>query len=89
MFIIDDVISWIVGKIMDKFFSNKKENEELIQLRNERIRLNQKIDQLEGEKETKEQEKKKFIDSLKRRGISADKLILPYHKWWGFSKDLA
>ncbi|MBI2652693.1 hypothetical protein HYX00_04475 [Candidatus Woesearchaeota archaeon] len=53
MFIIDDVISWIVGKIMNKFFSNKKENEELIQLRNERIRLNQKIDQLEGEKEAK------------------------------------
>lgn len=55
MFIIDDIIGWIVGKIMDRFFSNKKENEELIQLRNERIRLNQKIDQLEGEKETKEQ----------------------------------
>ena len=65
---------------MDKFFSNKKENEELIQLRNERIRLNQKIDQLEGEKETKEQEKRKFIDSLKRRGISADKLIERYDK---------
>ena len=91
MFIIDDIISWIVGKIMDKFFSNKKENEELIQLRNERTVLHQKIDQLEGEKdaitetltkekETKEQEKKRFIDSLKRRGISADKLIERYDK---------
>ena len=80
MFIIDDIISWIVGKFMDKYFSNKKENGELIQLRNERISLNQKIDQLEGEKETKEQEKKKFIDSLKRRGISADKLIERYDK---------
>ena len=39
MFIIDDIISWIIGKIMDKFFTNKKENEELIRLRNERIKL--------------------------------------------------
>ena len=91
MFIIDDIISWIVGKLMDKFFSNKKENEELIQLRNERTELSQKVNELEGEKdtiaktfikekETKEQEKKRFIDSMKRRGISVDKLIDRYDK---------
>lgn len=80
MFVIDDIISWIVGKLMDKFFSNKKENEELILLRNERLKLHDKINQLENEKENKEQEKKRFIDSLKRRGISTDKLIERYDK---------
>lgn len=91
MFIIDDIISWIVGKVMDRFFSNKKENEELLLLRNERLKLHEKINQLQSEKntitqdltkekESKEQEKKKFIDFLKRRGISTDKLIERYDK---------
>ena len=91
MFILDDIFGWVIGKLMDNLFSNKKENGELILLRNERLKLHKKINLLESEnnivnqnlskeKEIKEQEKKKFVDSLKRRGISTDKLIERYDK---------
>lgn len=83
MFIIDDIISWLIGKILDKFFSKKDENTGLIKSLQERIfeLQDEKIksdtsSQLEGQKQ--ENEKRRIIDSLKLRPISVNKLIEKY-----------
>jgi len=88
MFIIDDIIGWLVGKFMDLIFPKNDENKELIALLLERDmeinKLRKEKDLLRShfeEKETKQvYVKKRIIDSLKRRAISIEKLIEKYNK---------
>jgi hypothetical protein len=88
MFIIDDIISWLVGKVMDFFFPKKDENKKLIDILLEREgainRLRKEKDILKSrfeEESTKQiNTKKRIIDSLKRRGLSTEKLIEKYNK---------
>lgn len=85
MFIIDDIISWVVSKVLDKFFSKKEENNQVAQLlinriselENQKEKLN---NDLQKEKESQKNEKIKIFDALKNRGISTEKLIEKYDK---------
>ncbi len=83
MFIIDDIISWIVGRVLDRLFPNRNSNEKLIEELNKRVTsLQDDKEKLtkdsQKDKETRETEKRKILDSLKRRGLSVDKLIQKY-----------
>lgn len=85
MFIIDDIIGWIIAKILDKFFSKKEDNLEVIKLYESRMRSlqgekEQLAENLSKAKETHKKEQTRVIDSLKRRGLSVEKLIEKYDK---------
>lgn len=81
MFIIDDIISWLIGKLMDRVFPAKKENKDLAETLISREREIGKLKQEKAELISSfNQEKDRVIDSLKRRGISTEKLINKYDK---------
>lgn len=88
MFIIDDIISWIIGKILDRIFPGRDRNKKLLEILknkdNEIALLNKDKEKLSTNlnevKEKSELEKNKIFLSLKRRGISVKKLISKYDK---------
>lgn len=85
MFIIDDIISWIVGRILDRLYPNRNSNDTLIKDLNKRVaELQEDKEKLtksfQKDQKTQDTEKRRIIDSLKRRGISVDKLIQKYDK---------
>jgi len=83
MFIIDDIIGWIVERIMDWFFPKKDKNKDLVTALFEREKeINKlKIDKdnlksiFENEQKKQTFEKRRILDSFKRRAISIEKLI--------------
>ena len=85
MFIIDDIISWIVNRILDRMFPDRNSNEKLIGELNKRVAGLQEdkeklTEAFQKDQNTRETEKLKILDSLKRRGMSVDKLIQKYDK---------
>lgn len=92
MFPFDIIWNWIVTKILDKIFSKKNENMKIIEFYEERLKKHeQKIDELEKEKgdikkswerdlSKKAIDTKRVIASLKRKGLSTDKLIERYDR---------
>ncbi len=78
MFIIDDIISWIVNKVLNKIFPPKDNNEEVIKI------LSGRIDSLHKEKDLAlnelQSEKQQLLRGLRRKGISVNKLIERYDK---------
>ena len=76
MFIIDNILSWFISRILDNFFPRKEENMKIIQLYEERLRQkDNKIERLRKQTNAKINEKTRLLSSLKRRGISTEKLI--------------
>jgi len=79
--ILEIIWSWIVCKILDKIFSKKGENEKIIQKYQQHIfELQNKKDAAEAEALNEKFKVLKITDSLKRTGVSVEKLIDRYNK---------
>lgn len=82
--IIAAIIDWIVSNILDKIFKRQKTNEEIFKLRVEFLqRIEEKdrqITKLNNAQKVELQEKQRIIDSIKRSGLSTEKLIDRYGK---------
>lgn len=84
--VISAIVSWIVNNILNRFFFRARKNEEIIKARERRIlerRISEKdrsIAKLRREQKKREKEKYHIIQSLKRSGLSTDKLVERYDK---------
>jgi hypothetical protein len=72
--IIEAIIDFILGRVLDKIFPKKAQNIEIIKAYEERIKL------LENEKDNRIKENSQIISTLKWRKFSAKRLIEKYHK---------
>lgn len=85
MFIIDDFISWIINRILDRIFPKKNDNQALINTLLDKIEKLHKEqsdsnENFQKEKERRALERTRILESLKRSGISVEKLIRRYDK---------
>jgi hypothetical protein len=83
-YIISAIVGWITGNILNKIFRREKNNEEIIKLRSELLRQleekDRQIIKLNDEQKDVIKEKQRIIDSIKRSGLSTEKLIDRYGK---------
>lgn len=80
-FFIGAIVSWVVNNILNRFFFRGRRNEEIIKVYERRIlERDQSIATLRREQKKREKEKYRIIQSLKRSGLSVDKLVERYGK---------
>ena len=80
-FFIGAIVSWVVNNILNRFFFRGRKNEEIIKVYERRIlERDQSIATLRREQKKREKEKYRIIQSLKRSGLSVDKLVERYGK---------
>lgn len=80
-FFIGAIVSWVVNNILNRFFFRSRKNEEIIKVYERRIlERDQSIATLRREQKKREKEKYRIIQSLKRSGLSVDKLVERYGK---------
>jgi len=80
-FFIGAIVSWVVNNILNRFFFRGRKNEEIIKVYERRIlEKDQSIATLRREQKKREKEKYRIIQSLKRSGLSVDKLVERYGK---------
>lgn len=83
-FIISAIVSWITSNILNKLFRREKNNEEIIRLRAELLKQleerDRQIIKLNDEQREEIKEKRRIVDSIKRSGLSTEKLINRYGK---------
>jgi hypothetical protein len=83
-YIISAIVSWITSNILNKIFKREKTNEEIIKLRLELIRQleekDKQIVKLSDVQKEELKERQRIIDSIKRSGLSTEKLIDRYGK---------
>lgn len=74
-------IGWLIGKILDLIFSRNKQNDAIISAYEKRLKENELIiKNLENESHRREQESQRVFQSIKRSGISVDKLVEKYDR---------
>jgi hypothetical protein len=82
--IISAIVGWITSNILNKIFKREKNNQEIIKLRSELLRQLEEKDhqiiKLTDEQKDIIKEKQRMIDSIKRSGLSTEKLINRYGK---------
>lgn len=77
--IIGAIVSWITSKILNRIFFRARKTEEIINTYERRIEEKEKsIEKLTREQKKREKEKHRIIQSLKRSGLSTDKLVERY-----------
>jgi len=80
-FIINTIWSWIISHILDHIFSTGRKTEEIIITYERRLVDKEKsIEKLTREQKKAEKERLRVIDSLKRSGLSTEKLVERYDK---------
>lgn len=80
-FFIGAIVSWVVNNILNRFFFRGRKNEEIIKVYEGRIlEKDQSIATLRREQKKREKEKYRIIQSLKRSGLSVNKLVERYGK---------
>lgn len=80
-FLINAIVSWIVNNILNRFFFRGRKNEEIIKVYERRIlEKDQSLATLRREQKRREKEKYHIIQSIKRSGISTEKLIERYDR---------
>jgi hypothetical protein len=80
--ILSAVFGWFTSKVLDRiFFRKKSSNAELIGVYERRLaEKDEHIQKLEKAQKKREKEKRRIIQSLKRSGLSTDKLVDRYDK---------
>lgn len=82
--IISAIVGWITSNILDKIFKREKTNEEILKLRTELIQQleekDKQIIKLSDARKGELKERQRIIDSIKRSGLSTEKLIDRYGK---------
>ena len=80
-FIISAIVSWITSNILTRIFFKARKIEEIIDTYERRIEEKEKsIERLTREQKKREKEKHRIFQSLKRSGLSVDKLVERYDK---------
>jgi hypothetical protein len=76
------IVGWFTSKILDRvFFRKKSNNEEIIGIYERRLaEKDELIQKLEKAQKKRKKEKRRIIQSLKRSGLSTDKLVERYDK---------
>jgi hypothetical protein len=75
------IVTWFMEKIWNKIFPKKNENLEIIKTYEERIqKLEKDKEEITQKHGAKEEETKRIVDSIKRRGFSTKRIIETYGK---------
>lgn len=76
------IVGWFTSKILDSvFFRKKGDNKEIIGTYERRLaEKDERIQKLEKSQKKREKEKRRIIQSIKRSGLSTDKLVERYDK---------
>lgn len=78
---VQGVFGWIIAKVLDRFFPKSKENENILRIYELRLKEKEKsIEKLRRESRRQEAERYRFIQALKRSGLSVSKLVERYDK---------
>jgi hypothetical protein len=80
-YIIGAIVSWITSNILNRIFFRGRKTEEIINTYEKRLEEKDKsIEKIIREREKGEREKYRIIQSIKRSGLSTDKLVERYDK---------
>ncbi len=78
-FIISAIVGWITSNILNRIFFRARKTDEIIKIYEKRIQEKEKsLERITREQKKGEKEKHRIIQSLKRSGLSTDKLVERY-----------
>jgi hypothetical protein len=81
MVIVESIISWFIGQVLNRFFFKSRITEKIISTYELRLREKEwNITQLQQQTQAQQDEKQRMLSALKRSGISTDKIIEKYDK---------
>ncbi len=86
--VVGAIASWWIARLLNRYFSKSRRNEEIIGIYEKRLEEKEKglqekdeiIEEITKDRRRREKEKRRIVDSLKRSGLSAEKLVRSYDK---------